>query len=73
MILILSFSCSKGAAEVSDPTSFELIFPANNETCLEGSKINDTQKEIIFRWGASTNGTSYSLEIINLTTIGLWG
>ncbi len=74
IILILSFSCSKDAAEVSDPTSFELIFPANNETCLEGSKINDTQKEIIFRWGGSTNATSYSLNIINLTTsVGLWG
>ena len=74
MILILSFSCSKDPAEVSDPTSFELIFPANNETCLEGSKINDTQKEIVFQWGGSTNATSYSLNIINLTTsVGLWG
>jgi hypothetical protein len=74
MILILSISCSKDAAEVSDPTSFELIFPANNETCLEGSKINDTQKEIIFRWGGSTNTTNYSLNIINLTiNLGLWG
>ena len=73
LIVIFSFSCSKDPAKVSDPTSFELIFPANNETCLEGSKINDTQEEIIFQWGGSTNGTSYSLEIINLTTIGLWG
>ena len=74
IILILSFSCSKDAAEVSDPISFELIFPANNETCLEGSKINDTQKEIVFQWGGSTNATSYSLNIINLTTsVGLWG
>ena len=39
LIVIFSFSCSKDPAEVSDPTSFELIFPANNETCLEGSKI----------------------------------
>jgi len=73
LIVIFSFSCSKDAAEVSDPTSFELIFPANNETCLEGSKINDTQKEIIFRWGGSTNAISYSLDIVNLTTSGLWG
>ena len=73
MILTLSISCSKDPAEVSNPTSFELIAPANNETCLEGSIINDNQKEIVFQWGGSTNGTSYSLEIINLTTIGLWG
>ena len=68
MILILSISCSKDPAEVSNPTSFELIAPANNETCLEGSIINDNQKEIVFQWGGSTNATSYSLDIINLTT-----
>ncbi|MDA9035923.1 hypothetical protein N9H73_02650 [Flavobacteriaceae bacterium] len=68
MILILSISCSKDPAEVSNPTSFELIAPANNETCLEGSTINDNQKEIVFQWGGSTNATSYSLDIINLTT-----
>ena len=73
MILILSISCSKDPAEISNPTSFELIAPANNETCLEGSIINDNQKEIVFQWGGSTNATSYSLEIINLTTSGLWG
>ena len=68
MILILSISCSKDPAEVSNPSSFELIAPANNETCLEGSIINDNQKEIVFQWGGSTNATSYSLDIINLTT-----
>lgn len=68
MILLLSISCSKDPAEVSNPTSFELIAPANNETCLEGSIINDNQKEIVFQWGGSTNATSYSLDIINLTT-----
>jgi len=68
LIIIFSFSCSKDTAEVSDPASFELIFPANNETCLEGSKINDTQKEIVFRWGGSTNAIGYSLDIVNLTT-----
>ena len=68
MILTLSISCSKDPAEVSNPTSFELIAPANNETCLEGSIINDNQKEIVFQWGGSTNATSYSLDIINLTT-----
>ena len=68
LIIILSISCSKDPPEVSDPTSFELISPANNETCLEGSKINDTQKEIIFRWGGSTNAIGYSLDIVNLTT-----
>ena len=73
LIIIFSFSCSKDAAKVSDPKSFELIAPANNETCLEGSIINDNQKEIVFQWGGSTNVTSYSLEIINLTTSGLWG
>jgi len=73
LIIIFSFSCSKDAAKVSDPSSFELIAPANNETCLEGSIINDNQKEIVFQWGGSTNATSYSLEIINLTTSGLWG
>ncbi len=68
LIIILSISCSKDPAEVSNPTSFELIAPANNETCLEGSIINDTQKEITFRWGGSTNAIGYSLDIVNLTT-----
>ena len=69
LITIFLFSCSEDSpTEVSDPTSFELISPANNETCLEGSKINDTQKEITFRWAGSTNAIGYSLDIINLTT-----
>ena len=69
LITIFLFSCSKDSAtEVSDPTSFELISPANNETCLEGSKINDIQKEITFRWAGSTNAIGYSLDIVNLTT-----
>ena len=67
MILILSISCSKDPAEVSNPTSFELIAPANNETCLEGSIINDNQKEIVFQWRGITDATSYSLDIINLS------
>ena len=75
LITIFLLSCSKDSAtEISDPSSFELIFPANNETCLEGSKINDTQKEIVFQWRGITDATSYSLDIINLTTnVGLWG
>ncbi len=60
-------ACSKEsvprAAEV-----FSLLYPDNNESCLDATKVNDTQSQVAFRWGASLYAENYTLNITNLMT-----
>ena len=70
--MILSFmSCSKdGTSEpaIDNPVAFELVSPANGETCLDGVDQSDDQASVAFIWKSSLYSTSYSIEIENLTT-----
>jgi hypothetical protein len=49
-ILLLS-SCAKDPIPV-EPGVASLISPANNETCLDGTSLNDTQSNVSFSWSA---------------------
>ena len=70
--MFLSFmSCSKdGTSEpaIDNPVAFELVSPANGETCLDGVDQSDDQASVAFIWKSSLYSTSYSIEIENLTT-----
>ncbi|APQ17813.1 fibronectin type III domain-containing protein [Maribacter hydrothermalis] len=48
--------------------SFNLIFPDNNLICTEGEDNGTDGVNIEFQWSASTNATSYELEITNQET-----
>ena len=70
-MILFFLSCSKdGTTEPTpdNPAAFELIYPANGETCLDGTDQSDDQASVLFRWRSSLNATSYSIEIENLTT-----
>ena len=66
-MILFFLSCSKdGTTEPALITSsFELIYPANGETCLDGTDQSDDQASVLFRWRSSLNATSYSIEIEN--------
>ncbi|GAA4273918.1 hypothetical protein U6A24_01740 [Aquimarina gracilis] len=48
--------------------AFDLTFPDNNEICSEGVDISNTTVEIPFRWTASENATSYTIEVTDTET-----
>lgn len=79
ILLFLISSCGGGGDDApSSPEpkgeeskvlgAFDLIFPDNNLICTEGEDMDNDQVEIAFLWEASTNATSYSLEIKNQET-----
>lgn len=45
-----------------------LLSPANNETCLDGTSLNDTQSNVNFIWSAATDALSYEVVVTNLLT-----
>lgn len=63
LALLFVWSCTKDPANPTAPT---LQFPANNEACLEGESLNDTQKNVTFQWTQSSNAESYEITIKNL-------
>ena len=72
LLVLLTISCSKAddtsEPEVLNPTSPSLVYPANNEPCLDAVSLNDTQSQIAFQWNASENVNNYTLVITNLNT-----
>lgn len=65
LIAILLVSCS-GESTPSDPSAPSLIAPANNEPCLDGESINDSQSSVTFSWTAATDAVSYDVEVEEL-------
>ena len=70
-IYLLSFFLLMACSKDSIPRaaqSFNLLYPDNNESCLDATKINDTQSQVIFRWSSSLYAQNYTLNITNLMT-----
>ena len=71
---LLIVSC--GGKDSDNPTPpeekelgvFNLLFPDNNLICTEGEDNGNDGVSIEFQWSASTNATSYELEITNQET-----
>ena len=67
LILLLS-SCTQEDPIPIEPGVASLISPANNETCLDGTSLNDTQSNVSFSWSAASDALSYEVIISNLLT-----
>ena len=52
----------------SPPGTATLTAPANNKVCETGTSISDTKSNVDFSWQASSNTTTYDLQITNLNT-----
>ena len=69
IIIVLFVSCSKEVIpEILNPQTSNLLSPANNETCLDGVSINDSQSDVNFSWTTTQNTVSYDVIVTNLTT-----
>ena len=64
-MVIFLVSCS-GETTPSDPSIPSLIAPANNEPCLDGVSINDSQSTVNFSWSAATDAVTYDVEVEQL-------
>ncbi len=53
---------------VPAPQAATLIFPDNNEECNEGENLSDEESRVTFRWNASQNTDSYTVNLVNLNT-----
>jgi hypothetical protein len=54
--------------EVKPPVAAELVFPAQNSTCISGDVISATQSSVVLKWKAAQNTESYDVTIKNLLT-----
>lgn len=68
-LILLVNSCTPEEPVVPiNPSAPTLISPANDETCLDGTSINDSQSNVDFRWSSAANTLSYELVVTNLLT-----
>ena len=65
-------SCGKSSDPEDElplnPTTPTLIYPSNNEPCLDAVSLNDSQSQIAFNWNQGQNTDNYTLVITNLST-----
>ena len=64
LIVLLAIGCGKDDPKVPEPAV--LIFPAQNSVCITGIEISPTSSRVDFRWNASKNTDTYSIEVKNL-------
>ena len=78
-ILLLIISCGGDGGDGGDtgggdppppspPGSVSLTAPANGKVCETGTSTSDTKSNVDFSWQASSNTTSYDLQVTNLNT-----
>nr|WP_294944282.1 hypothetical protein [uncultured Mucilaginibacter sp.] len=72
---ILLAGCGKGKKgddpappEAKPPVAAELVFPAQNSTCISGDIISASQSTVTLKWKAALNADSYAVIIKNLLT-----
>lgn len=72
VIICLLVSCGKSSDPEEElpvnPTAPTLIYPNNNEPCLDAVSLNDSQSQIAFNWNQGQNTDNYTLVITNLST-----
>jgi hypothetical protein len=67
-LLLIIYRCAPEDPIPVDPGVALLISPVNNETCLDGTSLNDTQSNVSFSWSAASDTRSYEIIISNLLT-----
>ncbi|OOQ56475.1 fibronectin type III domain-containing protein [Mucilaginibacter pedocola] len=50
------------------PVAAQLVFPAQNSTCISGDITSATQSTVTLKWNAAANADSYAIVIKNLLT-----
>ena len=68
LLLLISCSSSDDTPEVQVPVSANLVFPANNTECNEGTVVDAYNSTVNFQWETSDNTTTYELFIEDLNS-----
>ena len=69
VLLFLVLGCQKETTPVIlEPGAAILVAPLDEETCLDGSSINDSQSNVTFQWNVASNAVSYQVIVENLLT-----
>ncbi len=67
-VFILFSGCTK-TTTILNPQEVSLIEPLNDETCLDGISLNDSQSIVDFGWTRDPDSKSYELVITNLFSL----
>lgn len=65
--ILLLWACSKDNPP-PDPEVPTLVAPLNEEACLDGKSLNDTQSSVTFKWNEAVFAQSYQVVVTNLAT-----
>jgi hypothetical protein len=70
IVLTVISACGGGKkqAPIPEPSAAILSAPLNNEACVTGVALSDTESKINLVWSAASNVESYELTITNLLT-----
>lgn len=71
ILLAASFlaGCSKKQAVVALPAKADLVFPAQDAVCTQGTILSATESSVTFKWNQAANASSYDLTYTNLLTL----
>lgn len=67
-LVLLFHSCTPSDPLPLEPSAASLLSPANNQTCLDGVSLNDSQSNVNFSWSNAQNTLSYEVVVTNLLT-----
>ena len=65
-IIGLFVQCGGNEPAPLPPGTVNLVAPANNEPCLDGTVISNSQSSVDFQWTVASNAQNYNLLITNL-------
>lgn len=65
-IVGLFVQCGGSEPAPLPPGTVTLVAPANNEPCLDGTAISNSQSSVDFQWTVASNAQNYNLLITNL-------
>lgn len=69
VLLLILIGCTLPESPPVNPQAAILITPLDDETCLDGVSINDTQSEVFFSWTPALDAISYEIILTNLFSL----
>lgn len=62
------FSCGCGPDPIPDPEAAILLSPENLNNCSSASRVNDSERQVLFQWTKALFAESYELIVKNSVT-----
>ena len=62
------FFCGCGPDPIPDPEATILLSPENLNNCSSASRVNDSERQVLFQWTKALFAESYELIVKNSVT-----